>query len=93
MLSEAPGPICGKRQLLRLEAISHSACLAGRIEITRKQQQVEQVALFYENSLEKHILADHLLRLIDRFVDLDQVVRRGLGHSTAVSSGLRSIPS
>jgi hypothetical protein len=34
-------------------------------------RQVEQPALFYEFSLEKHIPADHLLRSIDRFVELD----------------------
>lgn len=34
-------------------------------------QRVEQVALFYEFSLERHVPADHLLRSIDRFVDLD----------------------
>jgi transposase len=36
-------------------------------------RQVEQAASFYEFSLEKHIPADHLLRSIDRFVDLEQV--------------------
>ena len=30
-------------------------------------RQVEQAALFYEFSLERHIPADHLLRPIDRF--------------------------
>ncbi len=38
-------------------------------------QQVEQATLFYEFSLERHIPTDHLLRLIDRFVDLEQVRR------------------
>ena len=38
-------------------------------------RQVDQAALFYEFSLEKHIPADHLLRSIDRFVDLEQVRR------------------
>src|SRR6201982_484730 len=38
-------------------------------------RQVEQAALFYEFSLERHIPTDHLLRLIDRFVDLEQVRR------------------
>src|SRR5262249_38330230 len=38
-------------------------------------RQVEQTALFYEFSLEKHIPANHLLRSIDRFVDLEQVRR------------------
>src|SRR3974377_704695 len=40
-------------------------------------QQVEQAALFYEFSLERHVPADHLLRSIDRFVELDEL-RRGL---------------
>jgi hypothetical protein len=34
-------------------------------------QRVEQAALFYEFSLERHVPADHLLRSIDRFVELD----------------------
>ena len=34
-------------------------------------RQVEQAALFYEFSLERHVPADHPLRSIDRFVDLD----------------------
>jgi transposase len=33
-------------------------------------QRVEQAALFYEFSLEQHVPADHMLRSIDRFVDL-----------------------
>jgi len=40
-------------------------------------RQVEQTVLFYEFSLEKHVPADHLLRSIDRFVDL-QKIRRDL---------------
>jgi transposase len=36
-----------------------------------------QEALFYEFSLERHVPAEHLLRSIDRFVDLDRV-RSGL---------------
>jgi transposase len=36
-------------------------------------RQVEQAALFYEFSLERHIPGDHLLRLIDRFVELGQL--------------------
>jgi hypothetical protein len=37
------------------------------------ERQVDQGALFYEFSLEKHLPADHLLRAIDRFVDLGEV--------------------
>jgi hypothetical protein len=32
-----------------------------------------QEALFYEFSLERHVPAEHLLRSIDRFVELDGV--------------------
>ena len=41
--------------------------------------QVEQAALFYEFSLEKHVPPDHLLRSIDRFVELDEVRRELAG--------------
>ncbi len=37
------------------------------------ERQVDQAALFYEFSLERHVPSDHLLRAIDRFVDLDGV--------------------
>ncbi len=40
-------------------------------------RQVDQAALFYEFSLERHIPADHLLRSIDRFIELD-LIRREL---------------
>ena len=38
-------------------------------------QQVEQAALFYEFSLERHVPANHLLRSIDRFVELGELRR------------------
>src|ERR671910_2294331 len=38
-------------------------------------QQVEQGALFYNFSLDAHVPADHLLRSVDRFVDLSEVRR------------------
>jgi transposase len=38
-------------------------------------RQVAQGALFYEFSLESHVPADHLLRAIDRFVDLSGIRR------------------
>src|SRR6202047_3750187 len=34
------------------------------------ERQVDQGALFYEFSLDRHVPADHMLRAIDRFVDL-----------------------
>ena len=39
------------------------------------RRQVEQAALFYEFSLERHVPADHLLRSIDRFVALGELRR------------------
>ena len=36
-------------------------------------RKVDQAALFYEFSLERHVPTDHLLRVIDRFVDLEGV--------------------
>jgi transposase len=37
------------------------------------ERQVDQGALFYEFSLEKQVPFDHMLRTIDRFVDLSEV--------------------
>jgi Transposase domain (DUF772) len=39
------------------------------------ERQVHQDALFYEFSLERHVPERHLLRLIDRFVELDGLRR------------------
>jgi transposase len=38
-------------------------------------RQVEQAALFYEFSLERHVPADHLLRSIDRFAEFSELRR------------------
>jgi transposase len=38
-------------------------------------QGVEQGELFYDFSLERHVPGDHLLRSIDRFVDLSEMRR------------------
>ena len=38
-------------------------------------QRVEQGELFYDFSLERHVPGDHLVRSIDRFVDLSEVRR------------------
>jgi transposase len=38
-------------------------------------RQIEQAALFYEFSLERHVPPDHLLRSIDRFVELSDLRR------------------
>jgi transposase len=41
------------------------------------ERQVDQAALFYAFSLERHVPSDHMLRSIDRFVDLEDL-RAGL---------------
>ena len=41
------------------------------------ERQVDQAALFYTFSLERHVPSDHILRSIDRFVDLEDL-RAGL---------------
>jgi hypothetical protein len=54
------------------------------------QRQVDQAALFYEFS--RHVPATHLLRSIDRFVDLSDV-RSHWRHFTVRPAGLRLIPN
>ena len=51
-----------------------------------------QEALFYDFSFERHIPDNHLLRKIDRFVDLSGL-RRIWGRTIAMWDDPRSIPS
>ena len=37
------------------------------------ERRVDQGALFYEFSFDQHVPADHLMRAIDRFVDLEGI--------------------
>jgi hypothetical protein len=48
------------------------------------EQSVMQEELFYGFSLERHVPADHLLRAIDRFVDLSGVRQRRTTARSAV---------
>jgi len=56
------------------------------------ERRVMQEALFYGFSLERHVPDDHLLRRIDRFVDLSEL-RAHLGRTTATLGGPRLIQS
>jgi len=56
------------------------------------ERTVAQEALFYSFNLERHVPADHLLRSIDRSVDLSGTAST-CGRSTGRRDGLRSIPS
>jgi transposase len=48
------------------------------------ERQVQQDALFYEFSLERHVPAGHLLRSIDRFVELDGLRRELAPYYSAI---------
>ena len=56
------------------------------------ERTVLQEALFYSFNLDRHVPMDHLLRSIDRFVDLSGV-REHLRPYYSRSAGPRSIPS
>jgi transposase len=43
------------------------------VKVMMGERQVDQAALFYEFSLEKQVPAGHMLRAIDRFVDLGEI--------------------
>src|ERR1700739_139781 len=47
-------------------------------------QKVEQAALFYEFSLERHVPTNHLLRSIDRFVELADLRRELSGFYSTI---------
>ena len=49
-------------------------------------RQVDQAALFYEFSLERHVPATHVLRSIDRFVGRVQPI--AATHSANFSAGV-----
>jgi hypothetical protein len=56
------------------------------------ERTVAQEALFYSFSLERHVPADHLVRSIDRFVDLSGI-REELKPFIARRGAPRSIQS
>jgi hypothetical protein len=58
---------------LKPKEIADSFALVGRLESMMGPRQVDQAALFYEFSLERHVPVGHLLRSIDRFIDLSEV--------------------
>jgi hypothetical protein len=63
-----------KNSMLKPTLIADSFSLSGReIESMMGPRQVDQAPLFYEFSLERHVPGAHLLRAIDRFVDLSEV--------------------
>src|ERR1700726_1185984 len=66
--------LCSKTLLLKRKEFADSLGLVGgRPEAVMGPRQIDQAALFYEFSLERHVPATYLLRSIDRFVDLSDV--------------------
>src|SRR3954462_8516722 len=68
-------PIVLKNSLLRwpqAEPLIHCGLAAGA-KAMMGERQTDHPALFYEFSLERHVPGDHLLRWIDRFVDLGDI--------------------
>jgi hypothetical protein len=57
---------------VRSKALIHSGIEAWG-EAMMGERRIDQAALFYQFSLEWHVPADHMLRVIDRFVDLEGV--------------------
>ena len=85
-------PIVLKNSVLKPTVMADSFRAVGaEIESMMGPRQVDQAALFYEFSLERHVPATHLLRSIDRFVDLSDV-RSHLAPFYS-STGLRLIPN
>jgi len=60
------------------------------VKWTMRERRLRQDALFYEFSLEDHVPEGHLLRSIDRFVELDGL-RQNWRRSTVPLAGDRSI--
>jgi transposase len=58
---------------LKPSEITDSFSVSVEAESMMGPRQIDQAALFYEFSLERHVPASHLLRSIDRFVDLSDV--------------------
>ena len=56
-------------------------------------RQVEQGAMFYNFSLDGHVPADHLLRPVDRFVDLAGARRQLVPQNSETGRLPRSILS
>jgi transposase len=62
-----------KNSPLKRSGIADSISLSVEAESMMGPTQTDQPALFYEFSLEGHVPASHLLRNIDRFIDLSVV--------------------
>jgi transposase len=62
-----------EKGLLKLWLGSDSLLLKAGVMAMMGDRKVDQAALFYEFSLDGHVPADHMLRAIDRFVDLEGV--------------------
>ncbi len=72
--------------------VADSFCWEREIRPMMGERRVMREALFYGFSLERHVPDNHLLRKIDRFVDLSET-RRHREPTTTRQVALRSILS
>jgi transposase len=71
--SSRPLPDVEKLRLIDVRGADSLLVGAQEIRPTMGERRVMQEALFYGFSLERHVPDDHLLRKIDRFIDLSEV--------------------
>jgi hypothetical protein len=83
---------CVEKLRLIEAPVADSLLLGGGDSADDGRAAVMQEALFYGFSLERHVPDDHLLRKIDRFVDLSEFGRIW-SPNIATWDGPRSIPS
>lgn len=57
------------------------------------ERKVAQEALFYSFSLDRHVPTEHLLRSIDRFVDLSGIREHGTPWKSEPRKAERSFPA
>lgn len=89
-VDERIGLILLKKYELLVVRLPDSVLSSGGDLAMMGRRQVAQGALFYEFSLEHHVPGDHILRSIDRFVDLsfaDGRNCRGGGRAVHPTSG------
>jgi hypothetical protein len=80
------------KKAVEAAGVADSSLSGGEDTAMMGERQVRQEALFYGFSLEEHVPADHLLRAIDRFVELSDI-RRQLEPFYSAIGVHRSTPS
>src|SRR4051812_29526693 len=73
-INDGSGAILLKNsEVARVQGCCFTLVIEAGVKPMMGERRVQQDALFYEFSLERHVPERHLLRSIDRFVELDGV--------------------